>query len=256
MKKLRIVILDDHADSRKLLQILFEKIKECDVIEEFSNPLEFLAAEKGLGYDVLISDVEMPEIKGIDLVSNIKKQIIFVTGESEVYVKELLAAGIEAPHVIGTIPKPVKLEILEKAIQKCISNMPINVISETINFRTRSGFAPIRISTIQCIAMDKFSEDLKSKDRKAGKGNKWLYRTNDSPIEILDCTIEKLIRDLPQNEFCQISDSEIIHKSAIAYFSKQDVILKLKTIDRQNEKEVEVGIGDKYRTRFKEFVGG
>lgn len=258
MKKLKVVLLDDEAPVLELLNIYLGRMGNFEIVAEFESPLVFLKQEPTLDYDLLISDVDMPEMKGTDLIKIISKPIIFVTGKASVYGSELMVAGLEASHVIGSIPKPIKFELLEKAVGKVENRISIKKNQEFLNFKTRSGFAPIRFSQIQCIATDDYLVDLGSANRKAGKGNKWLYRNSEAPLEIIDYTIEKLIKELPLEVFCQISDSEIINKSSIVFFSKLDVQLKLKILqkDKPLEKVIELGIGDKFKLQFHEFMKG
>lgn len=75
MKKARVLLVDDHALFRKGLASLLKGLKELEVIGEAGNGKEALEKARILNPDIIIMDVEMPELNGVAAVKSIKKEM-------------------------------------------------------------------------------------------------------------------------------------------------------------------------------------
>jgi len=71
IKNLRVLLVDDEPDTRELLVFVFEK---CEAqVRGVSSVTEALEAIKTEKFDVLVSDIGMPERDGYDLIRNIRR---------------------------------------------------------------------------------------------------------------------------------------------------------------------------------------
>lgn len=69
----KILIVDDERSIRNIIKELLEmEDYKCDVAESGTQALEMIRTTKG-GYDLIISDIKMPQMDGIELLSNIRK---------------------------------------------------------------------------------------------------------------------------------------------------------------------------------------
>ena len=97
MAKTRILVADDHPIVAEGLRSLLEPTFELVAIVE--NGREMIAAAKELKPEVIIADISMPLLNGIDAVSEIRRmgiqaKIIFLTMHPEPnYARRALAAG-------------------------------------------------------------------------------------------------------------------------------------------------------------------
>jgi DNA-binding NarL/FixJ family response regulator len=66
MEKIRIIITDDHQLFRNGLKILINAFPEFEVTGEASNGEEFLSMLKNTQADVVLMDINMPEMDGIE----------------------------------------------------------------------------------------------------------------------------------------------------------------------------------------------
>ena len=112
----RLLIIDDDQSVLNLLEN-YLKNNNYDVVC-VSNSLDGLkqieSAEKG--FDLIITDLVMPEISGIGLISILKKEhpeipIIAITGKGEEPEKLSIEAKVD-----GILQKPFELSALEKMI--------------------------------------------------------------------------------------------------------------------------------------------
>ncbi|MDP3265445.1 MAG: response regulator [Sulfuricurvum sp.] len=120
----RVIIVDDSRAVIATAQLALDEIISSGVIEfkSYLNPAELLAAlQSGAeNFDLLISDVNMPEMNGLDLARAIKaddryktKPIIILTTESSDQMK---MAGKEI-GVTGWMVKPFSDEKMVKSIK-------------------------------------------------------------------------------------------------------------------------------------------
>jgi DNA-binding NarL/FixJ family response regulator len=94
MEKIKIIITDDHQLFRNGLKILLNAFQEFEVAGEASNGEEFLRLLKSTPADVVLMDINMPEMDGIEatrkgLKINPEIDIIALSmyGEEEYYYK-------------------------------------------------------------------------------------------------------------------------------------------------------------------------
>lgn len=100
MGKIRILVADDHRILAEGLRRLLEPTYEVVAIAE--NGHDMVAAAKELKPDVIVADISMPLLNGIDAVSEIRSagiqaKIIYLTMHLETnYARRALATGASA----------------------------------------------------------------------------------------------------------------------------------------------------------------
>jgi DNA-binding LytR/AlgR family response regulator len=113
---LRILIADDEAIARQILREHVEAIPALEVAGEASDGAETLARIIELKPDLVLLDLQMPELDGLTVVRSLRGQrtplIIFVTAY-ERHALEAFDVG-----AIDYLLKPVRRERLETAILK------------------------------------------------------------------------------------------------------------------------------------------
>lgn len=105
---INVFIVDDSATARTALRLILETSEDINVIGVASNPLIALKRMNKLWPDVIISDIEMPEMNGIEFLQYLQRNrstpfIVFsnYTGSSAVRSVEALSKG-----ALDIIPKP------------------------------------------------------------------------------------------------------------------------------------------------------
>jgi len=99
MKKVRILIVDDHEVVRKGVASIFSRQPGWEVCGEASTGREALAACAQLQPDVIVMDIAMPDMNGLEATRQILKQsprteiLILSMHDSEQIVGEVFAAG-------------------------------------------------------------------------------------------------------------------------------------------------------------------
>jgi len=99
MNKIRILLADDHPMVRSGLIKLLEPFKEFIIIGEASDGEEAVAMTKKLEPDVVIIDLSMPKLSGIEATKIIRKDfpsvkvLVLTMHDNEEYVYQILKSG-------------------------------------------------------------------------------------------------------------------------------------------------------------------
>jgi two-component system response regulator NreC len=99
MTKIRILLADDHPLVRSGLMALLEPLKEFQVIGEAGDGREAVALTKKLKPDVVVIDLSMPVMSGIEATRVIREEtptskvLVLTMHENEEYVFQILRSG-------------------------------------------------------------------------------------------------------------------------------------------------------------------
>jgi DNA-binding NarL/FixJ family response regulator len=99
MKKARVLVVDDHPVVRKGIGAILQDRPDWEVCGEASNGREAVAAAAQLKPDVVVMDISMPELNGLDatrqiLSENPEMQVLILSmHESEQIVRDVLQSG-------------------------------------------------------------------------------------------------------------------------------------------------------------------
>ena len=119
MKKIKVILVDDHAVVRAGYKILLKDIDDIEVAAEAENGNEAIELIKNNKYDVIVTDMSLPDIGGIELIKQIKtinsdfKILVFSMHEEIVYVEQALHSG-----AMGYMTKSADPQLLSKAIRQ------------------------------------------------------------------------------------------------------------------------------------------
>lgn len=99
MQQMRIVIADDHRVVRAGLRALLEQAGDCVVCGEAGTGREAVALAAELTPDVVVMDLAMPELNGLEATRQIARDsprvavLMLSASESEEVVRQVLTAG-------------------------------------------------------------------------------------------------------------------------------------------------------------------
>jgi DNA-binding NarL/FixJ family response regulator/class 3 adenylate cyclase len=115
---IRVLLVDDHAVVRRGLRGFLELIKDFEVVGEAENGREGVAAAERLAPDVVLMDLLMPEMSGLEAIAAIKEahpeiEIVAVTSFIE---EEKVTSALEA-GASGYLLKDAEAEEVAQAIR-------------------------------------------------------------------------------------------------------------------------------------------
>jgi two-component system response regulator NreC len=97
--KIRVVLADDHRMMREGIRAMLERRSDIQVVGEAADGREAVRLASQLCPDVVVMDVSMPLLNGIEATRHIRRDcpdvrvLILTVHESQEYVAQLLAAG-------------------------------------------------------------------------------------------------------------------------------------------------------------------
>src|SRR5574342_673119 len=115
---IRLLLVDDHAVVRSGLRMLLENEHDVEIIGEASSAEEAIEAAARLKPNVILMDIGLPDLSGIDATREIKKRlpevavVALTIHEDEEYFFKMLEAG-----ATGYVPKRAAPEELITAIR-------------------------------------------------------------------------------------------------------------------------------------------
>ena len=118
MAGIRVLIVDDHTLFRESLRSLLDKDADIEVVGEAADGIEAVDRLTQLQPDVVLMDVAMPGINGLQTTRRMKKEnpsvkvLALTMYETEQHVFEMLCAG-----AVGYVPKRASAGELISAIK-------------------------------------------------------------------------------------------------------------------------------------------
>ena len=99
MDAIKILIVDDHTVVRDGLSTMLERQEDFAVVGEAMNGVDAVAKARELGPDVVLMDLRMPEMDGVEAMRRIGdlipevKFIVLTTFDSDEYIFDAIEAG-------------------------------------------------------------------------------------------------------------------------------------------------------------------
>jgi DNA-binding NarL/FixJ family response regulator len=147
-KPIRVVIADDHEIFRDGLKLMLKKENNIEIVGEAQNGVELVHIVNQLQPDIVLTDIVMPEMNGIEAVIEIMNEhpyigiIALSMSDEEKLVVDILEAGATG-YLIKTVGKA---EILE-AIITVNRKMPYfcaSISSKMTRLISKSNFNPYK----------------------------------------------------------------------------------------------------------------
>lgn len=132
-----VIIVDDEYLAQKLLQDYVSKVGNLQLVATCSNAIEAMSALKENEVDIMLLDIQMPDLTGLELVKSLEKKpaVIFTTAYSEYAVDAFNLA------VTDYLLKPFDFQRFVQAINKAVGHVQpkVELEQKTIDSVSRSN---------------------------------------------------------------------------------------------------------------------
>ena len=117
-KTIRCLVVDDEPPAREIINRYIEQLPELKLAGECANAMQALSFLQHQTIDLLFLDIQMPQLKGTDLLKIVKNppKVIFTTAHAEYALQ-----GYEL-DVVDYLLKPIPFERFVKAVHKIIQS--------------------------------------------------------------------------------------------------------------------------------------
>lgn len=162
MSRIKILVVDDHALFRAGLIGLLEDMNEFDIVGEASNGREAVESIPELRPDVVLLDINMPGMSGVEVVEQIRKKfdcriLMLTISKNEEDLFSAINAGAD-----GYLLKNAEPEDLLKAIKQVhegnsvlsaeVTRPIFKVISDMPKYPSDRGLSSREIEVLNCLA--------------------------------------------------------------------------------------------------------
>ena len=226
------MLLDDELPGLTYLKMLCEQLPELEVVKAFNSPEVLLREMHDLEHDLLIVDIAMPGISGLDVARlAVGKPVIFVTAHSD-HAAE--AFDLEA---VDYVRKPMSRDRLQKAVQRAMQRSNTRTAPKKfVQLNTDKGRMLLHFDQLCHVA----TSAIDSRDKVA---RMW----DGSTVTLKNITLGKLLQLLPKGQFCQVNKQEAIAMKAVQVYTHDTVT----TIPLQPDgQSLTLTLSDAYRAEF------
>lgn len=218
---LRCIIIEDEPLARKGISEHITQIPFVSLEASFETAMDAIVFLSKNNIDVVISDINMPGINGVDFLKSLSKKplFIFITGRAD-YALESFEL-----EVFDYILKPYSFERLFKALSRAQSHLTRNDVVEKVQTGTfaikdnyRNYLVPYH--EIQYV-----------------EGDREYIRISTTEREFLIIySLKKITNDLPQDVFLRTHKSYIINKNFVRAVDPDKIIM------RGSIKDIPIGV--------------
>jgi len=202
----KVLVVDDEAPARERLTRLVDELEGYSVVAQAANGLEALEQVNRVRPDILLLDIRMPEMDGMEVAGHLAAMprapaVIFTTAYDQ-YAMEAFEA-----EAIGYLLKPVRQRRLERALQLAarLSQRQIEGLSpqatgrrKHISARVGDVLRMVPVNTIQFFRADQ----------------KYVTVYHTGGEEIIDESLKTLTKEFAP-EFVRIHRSLLVAVAAI-----------------------------------------
>jgi NarL family two-component system response regulator LiaR len=145
LEVIKVLLVDDHGVLREGMRNLLEQQRDIEVVGEAGNGLEAVAVAKAVKPDVVLMDVVMPRLGGIEATKQIKRAnpntatLILSAYDDDRYVLGLLEAG-----AAGYLLKSASGQEVIHAIRAVHAGESVLHPSVTARLLSRAARSPVR----------------------------------------------------------------------------------------------------------------
>ena len=220
MAKIRILLADDHVVLRQGTRQLLQREEDLEVVGEASDGREAIQQAKQLKPDVVIMDVAMPNVSGIEATKQIKAAmpsvaVLILTGyDYDEYIFGLLEAG-----AAGYLLKDVSGDELIDAIRAVYAGEPVlhPVVVRKLMTRVYSEPEKVAGSSPQEILTERELEVLTLAAR--GMGNKEIAEK----LVISIRTVQAHLRSIFNKMGVGSRSEAVLHGLKMGWFALEDL---------------------------------
>lgn len=209
------VIIDDDIMSVNHLEIYCQKKTPINLVQSFTNPNDAILFLNKTSVDLLLLDIEMPNITGIDLLNIIpfRPEVIFTTSKTD-YAFDAFQFG-----VADYLQKPFNFLRFEKAIDKVVQRRNMSMLSKgkdenSLYIKEKGKLVRLDVNDIL------YFENVR--DYVCVKTYKHTYT--------IISTLKEIVKKLPANIFLKVHRSYIININKIVDIDNTSLVISNKVI--------------------------
>ena len=208
---IRCVAIDDEPLALEIMKAYISRIPSLELVQEFEDAIAAAEFLRQTPVDILLVDIQMPDITGIDLVRSLQEKpvVIFTTA-----FKNFAFEGFEL-EALDYLLKPIDFDRFEKAIRKAMNYLdykskPLAENAEYLYVHSEYRLVQINLNEID------FIESLEDYIQ--------IHIHNSKPILTL-MSLKKVLEKLPPEKFKRIHRSFVVPIAKVTAIQNRKVKL-------------------------------
>ncbi len=239
---LKTIVVDDETRALNLIVDYVNKTPSLELVGSFQNAIEALEYLNQHPVDLLLSDIQMPDINGLELIQSlqVKPMVIFTTAYPEYAVEGFQLDALD--YLVKPVMFPRFLKAANKAVKQAsllnppATQPPTAVISETANTppAAESGYLFVKV--------DSHWTRLQLTDIRyiEGSGDYVAIHLADQRKLLSLQTLTQMMARLPGNDFFRIHRSTIVNLNHVDTVEKDHLLIG----------DADLTIGKRFRAEF------
>lgn len=173
MNRVRIVVVDDHALFRRGLMSLLEEMPEFHVVGEAANGQEALAIIERARPDVVLLDINMPVLDGLQTLAALRKRdptqkvLMLTISQNDDDLIGAIVAGANGYVLKNTEPETLKNTILQvyagnSVLSPEVTARVLQAVRRSQTDRNRGLLSEREIEVLKCLARGQTTAQIAS----------------------------------------------------------------------------------------------
>lgn len=231
--KIKTLIIDDEPIALEKLKNYVEKVSFLELVGVCSNGLEAVSLLAETEVDVIFTDIQMPDLNGIDMVGSLAKapMVVFITAYADYAVDSYKLSAVDY------LLKPYGFADFQRAANKVLQQYTQNSLSQVSNEVSPSLFVKVdyryvRVSLDQIIFIKGYGEYLQ------------IYLEGEK-LPLLTLSSFNAIKKSLSLDFLQVHRSYIVNMNHVEQISRGHIIM---------DEQTDVPIGDSFKDDVSEYL--
>lgn len=232
--KIRTLIIDDEPIALEKLRAYVEKVPFLELVGECQSGLEAISLLAQSDVDVVFTDINMPDLSGMDFVKSLPSapMVVFMTAYAQYAVDSYKLSAVDY------ILKPYSFADFQRAANKVLETYNARHRDNTERYSEADSlfvkvdyrYVRIGLSTIRYIK---------------GYGEYLQVFVEGSPHPLLTLSSFAVIKERLTDNFLQVHRSYIVNMNHVDHISRGRIVM---------DAEMYIPVGDSYKTLLQEYL--
>src|SRR5881398_1614220 len=214
---MKCIIVDDNKMARMALRQLVSQVPSLELVAECTDATEALASLNNNSIDLLLLDIEMPDMSGLDLTRNLghSRPLIILTTAKKDYAVEAFELNV-VDYLVKPLAFPRFRQAIEKAQETLESNKEeVKVEEQGFVFVKDNGILK-RISIDDILFLEAMGDYVKVHTLQK--------------FHVVHATLKSIEEKLPPSKFIRVHRSYIVAINKIDYIQEGTISIGKTTI--------------------------
>lgn len=234
MKKYKTIAIDDEPLALSLIAGYIKKTGFLELEAEFDNPLDAMGFISDMQVDLIVLDVQMPDLSGIEFIKSLlhPPKIVFTTAYDKYAIE-----GFKV-NAVDYLLKPFSYQEFLLAVQKVkkiieLESLSVPEVKASNDFLfLKSEYKIRKISFDDILYIEGLKDYVK------------IYLQSDKKPILSINTLKLLEQKLPSEKFMRTHRSFIVNLEKIETIERSRIVFRDKNIP----------VSEQYKKRFQEFI--